>query len=89
MRITYSFPRAKERIVHVFSIVGLYDREKSYLPMMWEFEFSDEPGKRLFDFKYLEGKNVTGLARPAVLSQEMLRRLFALYCEKTSTKQFP
>lgn len=94
IRLAYEFPkkvkkRAKLIVVH---LVGL-KKSAYYLPMMWEVIPSQKRKERWFDFKYvggLKGKNPAyGLSRPAVFSQEDLRKLFALYAKKLKQGQFP
>ncbi len=58
------------------------------LPMMWETSKADSQGPHLFDFKYLLGRNILGLTRPAIFSREDLRKLFDLYCQKTGELTF-
>ncbi len=91
VRITYEFPRrAGGETVHVLHIVGLpFDKEGKYLHMMWETYFEDGSDEPLFDFKYIWGRNIHGLNKPAVFTQEMLRRLFSLYAEKVGKAAFP
>jgi hypothetical protein len=70
-------------------MVGLGPFDKVYLPMMWEAYPVHAPEDRWFDFKYLNGRNLWGLNKPAVFGREDLRELFELYVQKTGTERFP
>jgi hypothetical protein len=89
MRIAYHFPRKDNprtaRLVHA---VGL-GPSGDYVPMMWETYFVDEPDVLAFDFKYVRGRNQTGLNKPCVMTRENLRVLFSLWQERTGTVGFP
>jgi hypothetical protein len=87
LRITYEFPRTEKEVVFVNHIVGL--DLNTWLPMMWETVFSDKPGNRLYDFKYLGRKNTWGLNKPAVFTENGLRKLFQLYRVKTGRRFRP
>ncbi len=91
MRITYDFPREEKETVRVHHVVGLVLVGGNYLPMMWEGAFKSEPDTHFYDLKYLgRGKGgLRGLNRPAVLSQEDLKNLFALYCRTVGVEKFP
>lgn len=89
LRITYEFPRMKDRdIIRVLNVVGV-ELENKYLPMMWETYFNNDSSDRVYDFKYLNGRNIRGLMSPAVLSRENLKQLFDLYKLKTDSTIFP
>ncbi|SRR6266571_1203209 len=88
LRIQYEFPRKDRELVTVYRIVGL-GPGADYLPMMWETGPASEPDVRWYDFKYLGGRNVRGLSKPAVLQQQQLRRLFDLYRERAQLTEFP
>lgn len=89
-RITYEFPRKEDpRKVIVHGIVGLSDTEDDYLPMMWETVFADNVDVTHFDFKYIRGRNLNGLMKPAVFRQDQLRILFELFRKKRSVASFP
>ena len=85
MRITYEFPRKdkeKLRVIHIIGI-GPFDNNK-YLPMIWETHaVGENENDNWFDFKYLNGKNIRGLNRPAVFSRDSLKKLFDVYSKKT------
>jgi len=81
LRITYEFPRQNKEVVYVNHIVGL-DRG-DWIPMMWETVFSSKTSNRLYDFKYLGQKNIWGLNKPAVFTEDTLRQVVKLYREKS------
>lgn len=75
-------------LIRVYHIVGLGTPEDDYIPMMWES--SPAPfSERWFDFKYVRGRRIWGLNRPAVFTRENLREVFALYRRVTGTDNFP
>ncbi len=57
--------------------------------MMWETLFSPYDGDSCFDFKYINGRSVFGLNKPAVFTQLQLRELFSLYRRVAAVKRFP
>ncbi|MDO9069072.1 MAG: hypothetical protein Q7W05_11525, partial [Deltaproteobacteria bacterium] len=79
LRITYEFPRAEKEVIRVVSIVGVGPYNNIYLPMMWETYMVGNEDDRLFDFKYLNGRNVWGLNKAAVFGRQELKELFDLY----------
>jgi hypothetical protein len=81
LRITYEFPRAKKELVFVNHIVGL--GLDGWIPMMWETVFSGTRSNRLYDFKYVGRKNIWGLNKPAVFTEDTLREIFELYRKKS------
>jgi len=90
LRIAYEFPRENAEQLRVIGIVDLtWDErrdaqaDQEYLPMMWETYFLGNRNRSYFDFKYIRGKRVWGLNKPAVFSQNDLRRLFEKYCQTT------
>jgi len=89
LRIRYEFPRASPEFVTVLHIVGVGPDPTGYLPMLWETRFDSDPEGSVFDFKYLNGRSTLGLTKPAVVSQDQLRRLLRLYRERTGVAQFP
>jgi pyridoxal/pyridoxine/pyridoxamine kinase len=89
LRIAYEFPRKEKEIHLVKSIVGLGIVTSIYLPMMWETYTLDSTSIMLFDFKYINGRNIRGLNRPAVFSQQDLQDIFKLYCNKNNRDFFP
>jgi hypothetical protein len=89
LRITYEFPRKKKVILRVIHIVGLGPYDNEYVPMMWETYMVGNEGERLFDFKYLNRRNVWGLNKAAVFTKEGLREIFDLYRQKTGVADFP
>lgn len=89
LRITYQFPKKNEKVlIRVKHIVGM-EADENYIPMMWETYQVGYENNSLFDFKYIVGRNIYGLNKPAVFSREDLKKLFALYCEKTGCLEFP
>ena len=90
MRITYEFPRKKEReTIHVVYIVGVRLNNEIYGAMMWETYPESDPTGRWFDFKYINGRHLYGLNKPAVFSRPYLSELFKLYRTMTEEKSFP
>lgn len=79
LRITYEFPRAQREILRISHLVGLPDAYGDYLPMMWETTPLSSPAERWVDFKYVRGRSIWGLNKPAVLSRADLGRLLAQY----------
>jgi hypothetical protein len=88
LRITYKFPRKDEVVLKVIHIVGL-DPNNGYIPMIWETYPEGDENERWFDFKYINGRNIYGLNKPAVFSRDDLKQLFTLYREKTNLTEFP
>jgi len=91
IRITYEFPRKEKEVFRVIHIVGIGPLFDEYIPMMWEtYQVGNGKGEvTLFDFKYIGKRSVWGLNKPAVFSRDDLKRLFALFCEKTGSLEFP
>jgi hypothetical protein len=87
LRIAYEFPRQRTSVVTVYHIVGA--DKGNWMPMMWETTLDDESDDHLFDFKYICRKQLFGLNRPAVFSQNDLSELFTLYCARTRKPRFP
>jgi len=56
--------------------------------MMWETKSLGEE-INFYDFKYINGRSVYGLMKPAIFSRENLKQLFNLYDEKTGSVNFP
>ena len=67
LRITYEFPRMEKDTVKVRHIVFITGDEKFY-QMLWETFPVDTPVYSMYDFKYMNGNNTTGLNRPVVMS---------------------
>ena len=88
MRIAYEFPRRDKPTIMVVHIVGL-PKPNGYLPMMWETYFLSDPDCKLFDFKYVSGRQIWGLNKATVFSQQDLRDIFALYCKVVDVRGFP
>lgn len=89
LKITYQFPKKKEKVVfRVIHIVGINPFE-DYIPMMWETYQVGYEKDSIFDFKYVVGRSIYGLNKPAVFSRDDLKKLFALFCEKTGSLEFP
>jgi len=89
LRITYVFPRANEMHIKVKHIVGLGPFDDVYVPMMWETIPDGSKDETMLDFKYINGRNILGLNKPAVLSKEDIRKLFQLYRDRTGDRDFP
>jgi hypothetical protein len=89
LRITYIFPRAEKTHLQVKHIVGLGPFDDVYVPMMWETIPDGNNDETWIDFKYINGRNIWGLNKPAVFSKEDMRNLFQLYRERTGDHNFP
>lgn len=87
-RIAYDFPSAKKITLRVVHIVGLAPSEKNYLPMMWETYPKHNTEDRWFDFKYVIGRSIFGLSKPAVFNKEELHKVIELYRLKTGQANF-
>lgn len=83
LHITYEFPRKDKVIISVVHILGVKPVEDYYLPMMWETAPERYPDEKWFDFKYLNGRNILGLSKPAVLRKDQLQELFEKYRDLT------
>jgi hypothetical protein len=70
-------------------MVGLGPFDNVYVPTMWETYDVSAPEYRMFDFKYVNNRNIWGLNKPAVFTREELRELFALYELRTGMSSFP
>ena len=88
LRVTYVFPRADQTHIQVKHIVGLGPFDE-YISMMWETVPDGSKEKTWLDFKYINGRNIWGLNKPAVFSKEDIRKLFQLYRDRTGDKSFP
>ena len=89
LRITYEFPRKDRVELTLVRAVGLDPNDDDYVPMMWETVPDWPSDDRWFDFKYVKGRRVFGLNKPAVFDREGLRKLFKLYCRVAKTEAFP
>lgn len=89
LRITYIFPRAEQTHLQVKHLVGLGPFDEEYVPMMWETIPDGDVGGTWIDFKYINGRNIWGLNKPAVFSKEEIGNLFHLYRDRTGEKSFP
>jgi len=88
MGITYVFPQADQTHIRVKHIVGIGPFDK-YVPMMWETIPDGNNEETWIDFKYINGRNMWGLNKPAVFSKEDIKKLFQLYRNRTPDKNFP
>lgn len=88
LRITYIFPRKDQVNVQVKHIIGLGPFDE-YVPMMWETIPDGDQNETWIDFKYINGRNVWGLNKPAVFSKEDMRKLFTQYRNRTGDTSFP
>ena len=86
LRITYEFPRAEKETMRTLHIVGI--PQDTYLPMLWETSPDPDLRERWFDFKYVQGRSVWGLNKPAVLTNVALTRLIDLYRVKANCPIF-
>ena len=89
LRIAYEFPKKDKQSFRVYHIVGIDWNNGAYVPMMWSTRESSYDGDMIYDFKYICGRKTFGLNRAAVFSQQDLKRIFQLYCEKTGINSFP
>jgi hypothetical protein len=87
LQIAYDFPRSDKESVRVVHIVGLGPFD-DYVPMLWETYPVPIESETWFDFKYVNGRSVWGLNKPAVFSSKDLRSIFALYQDKTGHSAF-
>jgi hypothetical protein len=89
MRITYKYScksntNDKYRVI---TIVGL-NSNTTYIPMMWETcSVIDE--YTYYDFKYIIGRSVYGLNKPAIFTRQQLNEIIKLYGVITGQKAFP
>jgi len=86
LRVGYQFPRRNNVGLLLIHAVGLGPID-DYVPMMWETQ-PDDSDDTFFDFKYVRGRSVWGLNKPAVFSRINLRVLFGMFAEKTG-QPFP
>lgn len=89
LRMAYEFPRADKVTLLVFHMVGLGPFDDVYIPMMWETKPLGSDEANWFDFKYINGRNLYGLNKPAVFTRDNLEELFSLYKKKTGHSKFP
>jgi len=89
LRIAYEFPKREKQFFRVYHVVGIDFNNGVYVPMMWVTKELPYDGEMIYDFKYICGRKTFGLNRAAVFSQDDLRRIFALYCQKTNIPTFP
>lgn len=89
LRIAYEFPKRERQLFRVYHVVGIDWNNGAYVPMMWVTKESPYSGEMIYDFKYICGRQTFGLNKSAVFSQNDLKRIFDLYCEKTGVKSFP
>lgn len=88
LRIAYFFPREDQAHLLVKHIVGLGPFGE-YVPMMWE-TIPDRSAKDTWiDFKYINGRNIWGLNKPAVFSKADMNAVFAKYRNKVGDETFP
>lgn len=88
LRITYIFPRTDKTHLQVKHLIGLQPLG-DYLPMLWETIPNGNITGTWIDFKYVNGRNIWGLNKPAVFTREKIRNLFDLYREITGDSDFP
>ena len=88
LRISYIFPRKNHVHVQVKHIIGLGPFDE-YVPMMWETIPDGDQKETWIDFKYINGRNIWGLNKPAVFSKEHMRELFQKYRNCTGDNSFP
>lgn len=87
LKITYIFPRKDQTHVQVKHIVGLVPFGE-YVPMMWETIPDGNLKETWIDFKYINGRSIWGLNKPAVFSKEDIRELFKNYRSCTGDTSF-
>jgi len=88
LRIAYIFPRSEETHLFVKHIVGLGPFDE-YVPMMWETIPDRSADETWIDFKYINGRNIWGLNKPAVFTRNQIKEILSKYREKTGDKNFP
>jgi hypothetical protein len=85
MRIAYIFPRKDQTHILVKHIVGLGPFEE-YISMMWETIPDRNKNETWIDFKYVSGRNIWGLNKPAVFSKDEIKEIIVKYEKKTGQK---
>jgi len=88
LSITYNFPGKNPKELTIIHAVGIGPFDK-YLPMMWETKSDTDPNDTCFDFKYVVGRNIFGLNKPAVFTRSELKEVFNEYKRVTGENQFP
>jgi hypothetical protein len=86
--MTYIFPRADQTHLQVKHIVGVGPFGE-YVPMMWETIPDGNKEETWIDSKYIHGRNIWGLNKPAVFSKEEIRKLFQLFSARTGETNLP
>ncbi len=59
-----------------------------YVSMMWETIPDGNAEDTWIDFKYINGRNIWGLNKPAVFSKSEIHDLFELYKSRTGDNTF-
>ncbi|MDD3146668.1 MAG: hypothetical protein PHD82_05155 [Candidatus Riflebacteria bacterium] len=85
LRIAYIFPKREPIHILVKHIIGLGPFDE-YLPMMWETIPDRNDNETWFDFKYINGRKIWGLNKPAVFSKTDLKEIVIKYEKKTGQK---
>ncbi len=89
MRISYIFPRDDKIELQVKHIVGISPSNDVYVPMMWETIPNGSLNETWFDFKYINNRSIWGLNKPAVFTNQDLKKIFNLYKNKIGCCDFP
>jgi hypothetical protein len=89
LRITYIFPRKNQTHIQVKHMIGLGPFDDEYVPMIWETIPDGAEHETWIDFKYVNGRNIWGLNKPAVFNKDNMRELFKQYRICTGDTAFP
>lgn len=85
MRIAYICPRNGQNHLMIKYIIGLAAADQ-YISMLWETIPDGDGNETLLDFKCLNGRNVFGLSRSAILTRQNMVDIIKKYSEKTGNK---
>ncbi|HOX41278.1 MAG TPA: hypothetical protein PK263_03725 [bacterium] len=88
LRIAYVFPRKDALHILVKHIIGLGPYFDEYIPMLWETFPDRNFQETMIDFKYINGRNIWGLNKPAVFSKNEMKEVLKKYKEKTGNDFF-
>ncbi len=88
LRVTYEFPRKDRVELRIKHMIGLTPQDGIYIPMMWETIPDQDDINTWFDFKYVNGRTIYGLNKPAVFTQNNLKEIFRKFLDKTGDKIF-
>ena len=80
LQIAYNLKDGGETIIKVNHIVFRTDNNEFY-QMLWETFDTEDPSDLIYDFKYMNGNNPTGLNRPVIMREYELKELIKLFNE--------